>query len=165
MSGAKPGCKTYRRCLRSKTKLVTVRSQRGLPTTKSPSRTFFVCKIMPVRNMAEISRQQSWISSKWQNLEPCRSWLGLAAAVFSFLVVAFGESFGVYYEALVEKYDSTRQAVGWIYSFRWIFIFISGKYELAFVSPVSWVSVLVIMIIFGFVSKYSIIFVVCFCLF
>ena len=77
--------------------------------------------------MADDKRNQYGISSKCHNFEPCRSWLGLAAAVFSFLVIAIGDSFGVYYEALVEKYDSTRQAVGWIYSFRWIFIFILGK--------------------------------------
>lgn len=34
--------------------------------------------------------------------------LVLAAAIFSFLVVVFGDTFGVYYEALAEKYDSRR---------------------------------------------------------
>ena len=72
-------------------------------------------------------QQHSLVSRTCQNLEPCRSWLGLVAAVSAFLIISLGDAFGVYYDALVEKYDSTRAAVGWIYSFRWIFIFLWGK--------------------------------------
>ena len=72
-------------------------------------------------------KEQSWISRKCQNMEPCRSWVGLAAALCTILLVSLSDSFGVYYDALVEKYDSTHAAVGLIFSFRWIFILLSGK--------------------------------------
>ncbi|KAK2145282.1 hypothetical protein LSH36_690g02013 [Paralvinella palmiformis] len=40
-------------------------------------------------------------------------------------------SFGVLYDDLVEKYDSSRAGVGWILTIRWIFIFGTGM----FISP------------------------------
>ena len=72
-------------------------------------------------------QQHSLVSRTCQNLEPCRSWLGLVAAVSAFLIISLGDAFEVYYDALVEKYESTSAAVGRIYSFRWIFISLSGK--------------------------------------
>ena len=49
------------------------------------------------------------------------------SAVSAFLIVTLIDTFGVYYDALVEQYDSTRAAFGWIFSFRWIFMCLSDK--------------------------------------
>ncbi|KAK2150220.1 hypothetical protein LSH36_418g02090 [Paralvinella palmiformis] len=66
-----------------------------------------------------------------ENLEPCRSWLALVAVLLTNMLLNLADSFGVYYDALVDKYDASRAAVGWIFSIRWTFIFLAG----GFISP------------------------------
>ena len=61
-----------------------------------------------------------------ENLEPCKSWLALVAVLLTNMLLNLADSFGVYYDALVDKYDASRAAVGWIFSIRWTFIFLAG---------------------------------------
>ncbi|KAK2138233.1 hypothetical protein LSH36_3501g00008, partial [Paralvinella palmiformis] len=66
-----------------------------------------------------------------ENLEPCKSWLALVAVLLTNMLLNLADRFGVYYDALVDKYDASRAAVGWIFSIRWTFIFLAG----GFISP------------------------------
>jgi len=74
----------------------------------------------------EIKKDRASFSRICQNTEPFRAWLSLAAVVYSNIMLNMSTSFGVLYDDLVEKYDSSRAGVGWILTIRWIFIFGTG---------------------------------------
>ncbi|KAK2145281.1 hypothetical protein LSH36_690g02023 [Paralvinella palmiformis] len=74
----------------------------------------------------EIKKDRASFSGICQNTEPFRAWLGLAAVVYSNIMLNIISSFGVLYDDLVEKYDSNRAGVGWILTIRWIFTFGTG---------------------------------------
>ena len=79
-----------------------------------------------ISEAAKKKEKSSWITNKCQDLEPCRAWIALLAAFLSNLLLGLSDAFGVYYDALVEKYDAKRADVGWILPIRWIFIFFGG---------------------------------------
>jgi len=41
-------------------------------------------------------------------------------------VITLVDSFGVYYSAMVDKYNSSKAQVGWVLSMLWIFVFVAG---------------------------------------